>query len=307
MPDTRRHIAAPCHSIESSGTVWSGRPRVRKQSNVNCYGRYRRGFGGSIMLKRVVVTGASSGIGAATVRRFAELGWQVVAVARREDRLRALAAETGAHVIVCDVTDETQVAAMADEVAATGGASGLVNNAGGALGTESVEASSNDDWRQMFEVNVIGLRNVTAAMLPVLREAARSSTEHATATILNLTSTAGHDAYPGGGGYNAAKFAAHAVTSVLRLELAGEPIRVMELAPGLVHTEEFTLNRLRGDAAGAQKPYENVTPLAADDVARVLVGAFEQPPHVNQDLIVLRPVAQSSVFHTHRGPLEAKA
>ena len=155
------------------------------------------------MLKRVVVTGASSGIGAATVRRFAELGWQVVAVARREDRLRALAAETGAHVIVCDVTDETQVAAMADEVAATGGASGLVNNAGGALGTESVEASSNDDWRQMFEVNVIGLRNVTAAMLPVLREAARSSTEHATATILNLTSTAGHDAYPGGGGYNA--------------------------------------------------------------------------------------------------------
>ena len=182
-----------------------------------------------------------------------------------------------------------------------------MNNAGGALGTESVEASSNDDWRQMFEVNVIGLRNVTAAMLPVLREAARSSTEHATATILNLTSTAGHDAYPGGGGYNAAKFAAHAVTSVLRLELAGEPIRVMELAPGLVHTEEFTLNRLRGDAAGAQKPYENVTPLAADDVARVLVGAFEQPPHVNQDLIVLRPVAQSSVFHTHRGPLEAKA
>jgi len=276
--------------------------------------------------RRVVVTGASSGIGAATVRRFSELGWHTVAVARREDRLAALAAETGAHTIVCDVTDESQVAAMANEVAATGGALGLVNNAGGAIGTESVEASLNDDWRRMFEVNVIGLRNVTAAMLPVLRESVRSAIatradQNATgqgsaassedlqvvASILNLTSTAGLDAYPGGGGYNAAKFAAHAVTSVLRLELAGEPIRVMELAPGLVHTEEFTLNRLRGDAAGAQKPYENVTPLSAEDVARVLVGAFEQPPHVNQDLIVLRPVAQSSVFHTHRGPLEPKA
>ena len=259
------------------------------------------------MMKRVVVTGASSGIGAATVRRFAELGWQTVAVARREGRLRALAAETGAHAIVCDVTDEGEVAAMAREVADTGGATGLVNNAGGALGTESVEASSNDDWRRMFEVNVIGLRTVTAAMLPVLRDAAHGFSAGETASILNLTSTAGLDAYPGGGGYNAAKFAAHAATSVLRLELAGEPIRVMELAPGLVHTEEFTLNRLRGDLAGAQKPYENVTPLTADDVARVLVGAFEQPPHVNQDLIVLRPVAQSSVFHTHRGPLEAKA
>lgn len=255
------------------------------------------------MQKRVVVTGASSGIGAATVRRFAELGWQTVAVARRADRLEALAAETGAHTIVCDVTNEQQVAAMAIEVAETGGATALVNNAGGALGTDSVEHSSNDDWRQMFEVNVIGLRTVTAALLPVLREATRSSTGIGMVTILNLTSTAGHDAYPGGGGYNAAKFAAHAVTNVLRLELAGEPIRVMELAPGLVHTEEFTLNRLRGDAAAAVKPYENVTPLTAEDVARVLVDALEQPAHVNQDLIMLRPVAQSSVFHTHRGPL----
>lgn len=253
--------------------------------------------------KRVVVTGASSGIGEATVRRFAELGWETVAVARREDRLRALAAETGAHVIVCDVTDEEAVARMAEEVAQTGGASALVNNAGGALGTDSVESSSNDDWRRMFEVNVIGLRTVTAAMLPVLRDAARAG---GWASILNLTSTAGLAAYQGGGGYNAAKYAAHAVTEVLRLELAGEPIRVMELAPGLVHTEEFTLNRLRGDADAAAKPYENVIPLTAEDVAHVLVGAFEQPPHVNQDLIVLRPVAQSSVFHTHRGQLVPK-
>ncbi|MBL3682828.1 SDR family NAD(P)-dependent oxidoreductase [Leucobacter aridicollis] len=274
------------------------------------------------MAQRVVVTGASSGIGAATVRRFAELGYETVAVARREDRLRELAAETGAHVIQCDVTDEAAVARMAEEVRATGGASGLVNNAGGALGTDSVETALNDDWRRMFEVNVIGLRNVTAALLPVLRESTRAAAPaqpdasagaatgvdagHGWASILNLTSTAGLASYPGGGGYNAAKYAAHAVTEVLRLELAGEPIRVMEVAPGLVHTEEFTLNRLRGDAAAASIPYENVTPLTAEDVARVLVGAFEQPPHVNQDLIVLRPVAQSSVFHVHRGPLAAK-
>jgi len=275
--------------------------------------------------KRVVVTGASSGIGAATVRRFSEAGWQTVAVARRQDRLEALAAETGAHPIVCDVTDEQQVAEMVAEVARTGGANALVNNAGGALGTDSVETASNEDWRQMFEVNVIGLRTVTAAMLPVLRESARAHSNaahdtdnsgegnaataaapHGWASILNLTSTAGLDAYPGGGGYNAAKFAAHAVSNVLRLELAGEPIRVMEVAPGLVHTEEFTLNRLRGDAEAAKKVYANVIPLTAEDVARVIVDAFEQPPHVNQDLIVLRPVAQTSVFHTHRGPLEVR-
>lgn len=272
------------------------------------------------MIKRVVVTGASSGIGEATVRRFAELGWKVVAVARRADRLEALAASTGAHPIVCDVTDEAQVERMAAEVAATGGASALVNNAGGALGTERVDEAtpeSNDEWRRMFDVNVVGLRSVTAALLPVLREATRANTpdpsfaggvdaEHGWASIVNLTSTAGHSAYPGGGGYNAAKYAAHAVTEVLRLELAGEPIRVIEVAPGLVHTAEFTLNRLRGDATAAEKPYENVTPLAPEDVARVLVGALEQPPHVNQDLIVIRPVAQSSVFHTHRGPLAAR-
>ncbi|SJN12721.1 short-chain dehydrogenase/reductase SDR [Leucobacter sp. 7(1)] len=252
------------------------------------------------MQKRVVVTGASSGIGAATVRRFADLGWHTVAVARRAERLRELAAQTGAHTIACDITDEAQVAALAAEVAATGGATGLVNNAGGAFGADSVEHSSTEDWRRMFEVNVLGLRSVTAALLPVLRDGAR---ETGWASILNLTSTAGHSAYPGGGGYNAAKYAAHAVTEVLRLELAGEPIRVMELAPGLVHTEEFTLNRLRGDTAAAAKPYADVIPLQAEDVAAVLVGAFEQPPHVNQDLIVLRPVAQSSVFHTHRGPL----
>ncbi|MBP1327392.1 NADP-dependent 3-hydroxy acid dehydrogenase YdfG [Leucobacter exalbidus] len=256
------------------------------------------------MKKRVVVTGASSGIGAASVRRFAALGWETVAVARRKDRLDVLAQETGAYPIVCDVTDEAQLAALAAEVAATGGATALLGNAGGAIGTESVEHSSTDDWRRMFEVNVLGLRATIAALLPVLRDGAR---ETGWASIMTLTSTAGHDVYPGGGGYNAAKFAAHALTGVLRLELAGEPIRVMEIAPGLVHTEEFTLNRLRGDAQGVDKTYADVIPLRAEDVANVIVNAFEQPPHVNQDLIVLRPVAQSSVFHTHRGDLTPRA
>lgn len=254
-------------------------------------------------MKRVVVTGASSGIGEATVRAFVALGWDVVAVARRRERLEALARETGVMTIACDITNEAQVAAMAEQVRASGGATGVANIAGGAIGVERIEDASSDDWRWMYEVNVLGLRSVTSHLLPILREGAD---QHGSATIMNLTSTAGLAAYPGGGGYNAAKYAAHALTEVLRLELAGEPIRVMELAPGLVHTEEFTLNRLRGDEEGTEKLYSDVESLSADDVANVLVDAFEQPAHVNQDLIVLRPVAQSSVFHTHRGPLAVR-
>lgn len=254
-------------------------------------------------MKRVVVTGASSGIGEATVREFAHRGWDVVAVARRRERLEALARETGVMIVPCDITNEGQVSAMAHTVKETGGATGLANIAGGAIGVDLVENASNDDWRWMFDVNVLGMRSVTSALLPMLRAGASA---HDGSTILNLTSTAGLAAYPGGGGYNAAKYAAHAVTEVLRLELAGEPIRVMELAPGLVHTEEFTVKRLRGNIDQAQEVYENVVSLTAEDVARVLVDAFEQPSHVNQDLIVLRPVSQSSVFHTHRGPLAVK-
>lgn len=254
-------------------------------------------------MERIVVTGASSGIGAATVREFTKHGSRVLAVARRREKLEALQIETDCEIFVCDVTDEEQVANLAMHTAQIGGATGLANIAGGAIGVERVEDASNDDWRQMFEVNVLGLRSVTAGLLPALRAGAK---KYGGSTILNLTSTAALDAYPGGGGYNAAKFAAHAVTQVLRLELAGEPIRVMEIAPGLVHTEEFTLNRLRGDADASAKLYENVIPLTAEDVAKVLVNAFLLPAHVNQDLIVLRPVAQSSVFHTHKGELKVK-
>lgn len=252
--------------------------------------------------QRVVVTGASSGIGEATARLFASRGWRVVAVARREERLAALAASApGVEYVVADLTSADDVAALAAKLEASGPVHALINNAGGARGSDTVEAGSADDWRWMFEINVIGTKQVTAALLPLLRDAAR---EAGSADIVTVTSTAGLQAYAGGGGYNAAKFAEHALVAALRLELAGEPLRVIEIAPGLVHTEEFSLKRLGGDAARAAAIYEGVDhPLHADDVAGVIVDAIEQPWYVNQDLIVLRPIAQAAQFALHRGPL----
>ncbi len=249
------------------------------------------------------MTGASSGIGEATVRALRAAGWQVVGVARRAERLAALDAETGSASFAADLTNEADVDALAQHLASTGPLHALVHVAGGARGTDLVENGAPDDWRWMFEVNVMSAQLVTAALLPLLREGADADGH---ADTLYVTSTAAQTAYSGGAGYNAAKAGESMLARALRLELNGEPIRVTEIAPGMVYTEEFTLNRLRGDAEAAGRPYENVTPLTADDVARVLVSTFEQPPHINQDLIVLRPVAQSSVFHIHRGPLAAK-
>jgi NADP-dependent 3-hydroxy acid dehydrogenase YdfG len=253
--------------------------------------------------RRVVVTGASSGIGQAAARLFAARGWQVVGVARRVDRLHALQSETGIDVFVADVTNQDDVDALRDHLADSGPVHALVNNAGGAFGRASVEESDIADWQKMFDVNVLGLKRVTSALLPLLRLAAVDS--HA--DIMTVTSTAGHVAYEGGGGYNAAKFAAHAVVGALRLELAGEPIRVLEIAPGLVHTEEFALNRLGGDATEASKVYDGVvSPLTADDVAEAIVHAMELPGHVNMDLITIRPVAQAAQHKLVRGPLTPK-
>ena len=260
--------------------------------------------GGMPEAKRVVVTGASSGIGEATARLFAARGWRVVGVARREDRLSALAESAGIETYVADVTSETDVSALATWLAETGGADALINVAGGARGTDGVPELSIDDLTWMFDVNVVGVVRVIQALLPLLRDAARRS---GSADILTVSSTAGLQAYAGGGGYNAAKFAVHGLLGALRLDLKGEPIRVIEVAPGMVHTEEFSLNRLGGDSAKAAAVYEGVDhPLTADDVASVIVSALEQPWHVNQDLIVLRPVAQSAQFAVHRGPLAPK-
>ncbi|WP_196802822.1 SDR family oxidoreductase [Cryocola sp. 340MFSha3.1] len=256
------------------------------------------------MSRRVVVTGASSGIGAATVRAFRSEGWDVVAVARREDRLRALADETGAEFVVADLTKQDDVDALRDHLASTGGIHALVNNAGGAHGLDSVEASSVDDWVWMYEINVIGTKRVISALLPLLRAGA---TETGHADIAVVTSIAGLTTYVGGGGYNAAKFAEHALTEVLRLELNGEPIRVVEIAPGMVATEEFSLVRFGGDKARRDAVYEDVPePLSAKDVADTIVHALTRPRHVDLDLIVVKPVAQAAPYRLHKGELTVR-
>lgn len=240
----------------------------------------------SISRKRVVVTGASSGIGAATVRALADSGWDVTAVARREDRLLELAAETGATPIVADVTSPPDVEALAERVLSDGGIDALVNNAGGAFGVDTVADGKFDDWEHMYNVNVLGTLRVTQAFLPALRESGQGS-------VLILTSTAGLSAYEGGGGYVAAKHAERALTNTLRLEEAENNVRVIEVAPGMVRTEEFALNRLAGDQDAARKVYEGVEkPLTADDVADVMAFALNAPHHVNIDQLVIRPLAQ---------------
>lgn len=251
--------------------------------------------------QRVVVTGASSGIGAATVRLFRSRGWDVVGVARRADRLEALAAETGADVVVADLTVQADVDRLRDVIAASGGANVLVSNAGGAFGMDSVEASDTDDWARMYDINVLGTKRVISALLPILRRADSAS-------IVGITSIAGSVAYEGGGGYNAAKFAQRALLQVLRLELAGEPIRVIEVAPGMVRTDEFSLVRFGGDQERADAVYDNVPdPLSADDIAEAIVHAVELPAHVNIDSITVKPVAQAAPHKVIRGDLRMKS
>ena len=257
------------------------------------------------MTKRVVVTGASSGIGEATARLFASRGWDVIGVARRADRLSALEQGTGIRTIVADLTQQADVDRVRDELAALGPLHGLVNNAGGAFGMGPIETSDPDDWRRMYDIKVLGTQRMIAAVLPLLRDGARDA---GVADIMTVTSIAGHVAYEGGGGYNAAKFAEAALVAVLRLELAGEPIRVLEIAPGMVKTDEFSLTRFKGDQARADAVYENVPePLVAGDIADAIVHAMELPGHVNLDLITIKPVAQAAPHKVIRGRLEPKA
>ncbi|HEX5569172.1 MAG TPA: SDR family NAD(P)-dependent oxidoreductase [Streptomyces sp.] len=247
-----------------------------------------------------VVTGASSGIGAATARRLAAAGYRTVLTARREDRVKALAAEltdAGHQALpyVLDVTDRAAVDAFAARLGPLAPGSVLVNNAGGALGTDPVATGDPADWQAMYEVNVLGVLHVTQALLPAL-------TASGDGTVLVLSSTAGLATYEGGAGYVAAKHGAHVLAETLRLELCGQPVRVIEIAPGMVRTEEFALARFRGDAEKAAKVYEGVAePLTAEDVADTVVWAATRPPHVNVDLLVVRPRAQASNTKVHRG------
>lgn len=238
------------------------------------------------------------------MRLLREHGWDVVGVARREDRLAALAASTGCDVFVADVTKQVDVDALRDYLADLGPMHALVNNAGGARGMGSVEESSVDDWQWMFDVNVLGTKRVTSALLPLLR---RSWTPGTSVDILTITSVAGYVTYEGGGGYNAAKFAERALVGVLRLELAGEPIRVIDVAPGMVATDEFSLNRFGGDKAAADKVYENVQePLTAEDMALAIVGALELPHNVSVEQLTVRPVAQAAQHKVIRGELRPR-
>jgi NADP-dependent 3-hydroxy acid dehydrogenase YdfG len=241
-----------------------------------------------------VVTGASSGIGRATARRLAADGFDVVLAARREDRLRELAAETGGRPVPLDVTDDASVAALAGAVPRC---DVLVNVAGGAFGMDPVESGGVDDWRRMYEVNVLGTLRVTQALLPAL-------TADGGGTVVNLTSTAATVNYEGGGGYSAAKHAEHALTETLRLELSGRPVRVVEIAPGMVRTEEFSRIRFGGDESKADAIYAGVDrPLTAEDVAACIAFTVELPPHVNIDLLTVRPLAQAAQHKVFRGPL----
>lgn len=238
-----------------------------------------------------VVTGASSGIGAETVAHLVAVGFDVVAGARRLDRLEALAAEHAPAVtpLALDVTDAGSIAAFTDAIPAC---RVLVNNAGGALGQERVADSVDEKWITMFETNVLGLMRMTRALLPKLIE---SGNGH----IVNIGSVAAHEAYLGGAGYIAAKHGARGVNDVLRLELNGLPIRVSEIDPGLVETE-FSIVRFGGDTEAASRVYEGMTPLVATDIAEIITFVVTRPPHVDIDTLIVRPRDQARTFMVHR-------
>ncbi|WP_205474100.1 SDR family NAD(P)-dependent oxidoreductase [Nocardioides sp. SYSU D00038] len=239
-----------------------------------------------------VVTGASSGIGAATARALAAAGHHVYCAARRADRVTALAEEIGGTPVVCDVTDAESVAALADRVGPR--LDVLVNNAGGAFGSSPVAEAVTEEWRAMYEVNVIGLMQVTRALLPALVASGAGA-------IVNVGSTAGRIAYEGGAGYTAAKHGTQVVTETLRLELWDQPVRVMEIAPGMVRTDEFSLVRFDGDREKADAVYAGVAePLVAEDVADAIGWMVTRPPHVNIDEMVIRPRAQAAQHKVHR-------
>jgi NADP-dependent 3-hydroxy acid dehydrogenase YdfG len=239
--------------------------------------------------RTALVTGASSGIGEATVRALAAAGLGTVAAARRLDRCEELAQEVGGDAIELDVTDPASVAALAD---AMPDVEVVVHSAGGALGLEPVGEADEDKWRTMYETNVLGVERVTKALLPAME---RGGDGH----VVVIGSIAGVEVYPGGAGYTAAKHAVHALCRTLRLELLGRPIRVTEVAPGMVETE-FSLVRFGGDADRAAEVYRGIEALTAEDVAEAVMFAVTRPPHVNIDYIAVKPTAQATAMISDR-------
>jgi NADP-dependent 3-hydroxy acid dehydrogenase YdfG len=240
--------------------------------------------------RTAVVTGASSGIGAATATRLAAEGFDVVLGARRLDRLTALAESIGARALQLDVTDAASVDAFA---AALDRVDVLVNNAGGAFDAAPVAEADLDSWARTYDVNVLGPVRLTKALLPALRASGAGD-------VLFVSSTAALISYEGGASYTAAKHGVHTLAETMRLELNGEPVRVMEIAPGMVRTDEFALNRL-GSEQAADAVYRGVRkPLVADDVADCIAWALTRPHHVNIDLLVVRPLAQATQYKVAR-------
>ena len=247
-------------------------------------------------LKTAVVTGASAGIGEATARALAAAGFHVVLGARRLDRLRELAEEIaaagegGATALQLDVTDAASVEAFAGQVPQV---DLLVNNAGAARGLDPLAAGSDDDWRTMWEINVLGVMRITRALLPKIVAAGGQ--------LINIGSTSAFEVYAGGAGYTSTKHALRAMTRTLRLELLGQPVRVTEIDPGMVETE-FSQVRFAGDAERVQSVYRGVHALVGADVADCVVFAATRPPHVNIDELVVRPLDQATAQNVHRRP-----
>jgi NADP-dependent 3-hydroxy acid dehydrogenase YdfG len=243
-----------------------------------------------------VITGASSGIGAASAVGLAAAGYHVVLTARRQDRLERVAAQVtdsggSAEVHELDVTDKPAVDALAAKLDRC---DVLLCNAGGAIGADTVAGSSAADWQAMYDVNVLGTLHATQALLPLLIASGAGA-------IVLMGSTAGLISYEGGGGYVVAKHGTHAIAETLRLELYDQPIRVIEIAPGMVKTAEFALNRYHGDAGKAAAVYAGVAePLIDADVADAVVWSVTRPPHFNVDLMVIRPRAQAAQYKVHR-------
>ena len=246
------------------------------------------------MKEIAVVTGASSGIGAATVRALAKSGYQVIAAARRTALLENLARENSAiTAIELDVTNQVSVDSFTNNLKGKP-VSILVNNAGGAFDGDSVLESDPEIWQKTYDVNVVGAVRMTKAITPIMKEFGKGH-------IVIISSTAGYIAYENGGSYVAAKFADVALARTLRLELAGDPIRVTEIAPGMVKTDEFAKNRFKGDLNKAAKIYEGVEkPLTAEDVAEAIRWSVTLPEHFNIDSMVIRPVAQAAAHKVIR-------
>ena len=241
-----------------------------------------------------VVTGASSGIGAATAVALAAEGFHVIAAARRTENLQALATKhDGIEPFELDVTDQASVDALAAHLAGKD-VTVVVANAGGAFDATSVLDADIESWSKTFEVNVVGAVRTAKALLPALIESGRG-------TIVVMSSTAGRIVYENGGSYTAAKHGTTALAETLRLELSGQPVRVVEIAPGMVRTDEFAVKRFAGDTERAAKIYEGVAePLTADDVAESVRWSVMLPQHFNIDLMVIRPLAQSAQHKVHR-------